>query len=466
MTTGAQLHEKFTSSMRQLAKTRQAAASKIDDLKRSQVRLRQEMNESVLALARHSLMNLSNAEVTGLELAQRIAGSALNERDAQKRDLMAKRVRVDEDLVVSEATRQVASSRLRKAQEALAGAEAAIENALHEDPQYQQLGEECVRLDAQYAAADAAAIAAAEELKAKKVPYLEDPLFSYLWKRNFGLPSYRAWVVVEAIDGWVARLCGYRSASTNFKALQSLPVALREQARLVGRSQFQARDEKNTFQKRFLEARGLQVHVLENQMAREALESANKAHEDNIQRLTEVDAGLRRLARWEDQAGSRLVDTLADRLAKLPLDELTTITRLTVSTEDDALLENVRSILAKTRAIESDIAPLNATIKDFDRRIENAEKVRSTLSSRGVNTDRHVLRGGDETIWLDSLMSGSMNASQILRDMEGSIRYVPPPPPPVSRSRDDDSGFGGFSTGGGFSNSDSGFSTGGGFGND
>ena len=85
-------------------------------------------------------------------------------------------------------------------------------------------------------AAERKAAQAEADLAAKRVPYEQDPIFMYLWRRGFGTPRYTSTGLVRNLDRMVARHVGYADASRNYTMLTELPIRLREHAdRLRGR---------------------------------------------------------------------------------------------------------------------------------------------------------------------------------------------------------------------------------------
>ena len=54
--------------------------------------------------------------------------------------------------------------------------------------------------------ADEKAARSEEEKLQKGEAYRNDRLFMYLWRRDFGLPGYRAWPLARWLDGKVARI--------------------------------------------------------------------------------------------------------------------------------------------------------------------------------------------------------------------------------------------------------------------
>jgi hypothetical protein len=86
-------------------------------------------------------------------------------------------------------------------------------------------------------AAEGKAAQAEADLAAKRVPYEQDPIFMYLWRRGFGTSRYTSKGIVRSLDRMVARHVGYAEASRNYALLTELPIRLREHAeRLRGRA--------------------------------------------------------------------------------------------------------------------------------------------------------------------------------------------------------------------------------------
>ncbi|MCF6329385.1 MAG: hypothetical protein L3J02_06260 [Henriciella sp.] len=53
---------------------------------------------------------------------------------------------------------------------------------------------------------------ARDDLEQKGAPYRSDPLFQYLWKRNYRKADYKARPITRFLTGWVARLGKYNQA--------------------------------------------------------------------------------------------------------------------------------------------------------------------------------------------------------------------------------------------------------------
>jgi hypothetical protein len=85
-------------------------------------------------------------------------------------------------------------------------------------------------------AAERKAVQAEADLAEKRVPYEQDPIFMYLWRRGFGTPRYKSTGLVRYLDRKAAAHIGYAEASRNYAMLTELPLRLREHAdRLRGK---------------------------------------------------------------------------------------------------------------------------------------------------------------------------------------------------------------------------------------
>ena len=105
--------------------------------------------------------------------------------------------------------------------------------SLETDPEYQQRANALEEATATAERARAKLSLAESDKKEKGAPYENDPLFEYLYRRNFGGKDYRAFFLFAALDRWVARLINYRDAKLNYNRLLELPIRLAEHAERV-----------------------------------------------------------------------------------------------------------------------------------------------------------------------------------------------------------------------------------------
>src|SRR3990167_6621039 len=210
-----------------LAKVRQSLADALaaaDGLesRRGAIRAEQAAAYNALAAMRLDLMQACGDK------------AALNALEASARALTEKH---DAFVAEQEAALDAAASALQKLEQARAdlaarhdAAIAAYENKvasteaeLKESPAYAglvALAEEARAVTQR--ARQKLEIALADRTE-KGAPYRDDPLFSYLLKRKFRSPEYKAPALTRMLDGWVAKLCRYDQAFLNYQRLSELP---------------------------------------------------------------------------------------------------------------------------------------------------------------------------------------------------------------------------------------------------
>ncbi len=224
-----QLDESIVKARKQLAHAVEAA----DDARARIAEIRKEQVSTYQSLAEMRLETLSedkdSDELTLLNSEKR-AHILLSSHDSFIADEQAKLNAASEDIKRLEISREEVASRLDSAVELFEKRVAKIEASLSEDEDYQLLAE---------AMEDAAAISerahskltlAQEDQNTKGKPYENDQLFSYLWKRKFRTPEYKAPSFIRFLDNWVAKICKYDQAYLNYGRLTELPVRLAEHA--------------------------------------------------------------------------------------------------------------------------------------------------------------------------------------------------------------------------------------------
>ncbi|MFC7290165.1 hypothetical protein [Hirschia litorea] len=225
-----QLDGSIVKARQQLAHAIEAA----DDARARIAEIRKEQVSAYQSLAEMRLETLSedkdSDELTLLNSEKR-AHILLLSHDSFIADEQEKLNTASKDILRLENDREEIAFRLDAAVELYEKRVAKIEAELSEDEAYQALAE---------AMEDAAAISerahskltlAQEDKSNKGKPYEEDQLFSYLWKRKFRTPGYKASPFIRFMDNWVAKLCKYDQSYLNYGRLTELPIRLAEHAK-------------------------------------------------------------------------------------------------------------------------------------------------------------------------------------------------------------------------------------------
>lgn len=186
----------------------------------------------------------------------------------------------------------------------------------------------------------------------KGVPYEADPLFSYLWKRRFRTPDYRAGGLERMLDNWVARVCGYDRAYLNYARLTELPDRLAEHrvkveaARDAAQAALEAAEEAAL---RADGADGLRARMDEERKGLSAIDGEIALAEARLvglrQRLADADAGA---AGPAEQAR----EMIENGLEQATFPDLRLLAAQTVGDEDDRLVETLVKLRTEELSME------------------------------------------------------------------------------------------------------------------
>lgn len=432
---------------------------------------------------------LSQAETRARDMLKEHAATmaemekTLTDAEAALADLTAER----QSLLEATAARQAEIDAL----------EAPVAASLAADSDYAKLVAEREEAEQTAAEADRKADQAEADREAKGEPYRSDPLFSYLWDRQYGTSTYKAGNITRMLDQWVARLVGYTDARANYAMLTAIPERLREHAERLA-------EDVTTFEQRMAEKEQAALDAAGGREARTALEAARArveaidaeilSREDAREELTDRQ---KQIADGSDPAFGQAVEMLTEAIRGTEIEKLLAEARATRTEEDDAIvvrLEDTRRRIAEEQLELDDERARLKTLESRRRELEDIEfefkKSRYDDPRSRFGEDRLVgdlltdfLKGGmtAATYW-DSWRrsqdwtgtSGPIVPNSRPRSSKSKSGFpIPPggfsPRPPSGGnwggfSRPRGGGFGGegFKTGGGFGGG-TGFKTGGGF---
>jgi hypothetical protein len=221
------------------------------------------------------------------DLDARRVGDALGAADREAMALMTRReaalAKVEAAIQVSaqrqqalEAQRDRSDDERESLQAQIASGLAGVIERARASEAWQALATRAETLESQADHAAEKAAQAEGDRAAKGAPYEADPLFSYLWQRQYGSATYRAGLLARALDGWVARLIGYRDAARNYRLLLALPAHLRRHADALAAEAGKARADLEQFERVALDEAG--IGALQDKLAQagEALDATTK----------------------------------------------------------------------------------------------------------------------------------------------------------------------------------------------
>ena len=169
----------------------------------------------------------------------------------------------------------------------------------------------------------------------KGAPYEQDPLFSYLWKRKFRSPEYKAGGIIRMLDGWVAKLCRYDQAFLNYQRLTELPDRIAEHAVFVAGLEQKAEEALVEAEERAMREAGIDALKADA----DRLKAEIAACDGEIAAAEEAHRAMaqRHEAALKEEAGPAVEarELLAAELRKASFPDLRVLAAETVELEDD-----------------------------------------------------------------------------------------------------------------------------------
>lgn len=404
-----------------------AVESQIESFNGKLAELRRAQTQDYKDLARVRLGLIADAgTVEQLDRAEQQVRALLARRQAALQDLDHQLQVAQRTLADLESERGAQSARVNSAAEAVDLAEARTQARLDADPAYQAQRERTQEAQRVALHADEKATRSEEEREQKGAAYRADPLFLYLWERNFGLPTYQAGGLFRVLDGWVARLIGFADARANYSRLNEIPERLREHA-----AGLKAKAEQEFEALRSLDEAGraadgipaLEAVVAEEQSRLDAIDARISEAESQHQALT-VRKAL--FAAGEDEHTRQAIDFLAAELGRDDLMELRREAMSTPFPEDDLIVSRMLQREDERRQIEASTQGLKETIAQHQRRLSELEALRADF--KRSRFDRSGSTFGDEAMiamLLGQFLNGLLDRQNLWRILQEQQRYRP-----------------------------------------
>lgn len=441
---------------------------KLEELGRELITLEQRRADDYGALARVRVDLVDHGQVAGaLDAAERQVAVVLEQRreaaETLQRELDAARARRD-DLGEQ---REDQADRLDQANERLDEAEATTQARLDADAGYQARREsareaERVALHAEQKAADSE-----QEQAAKGAAYHADPLFMYLWNRDYGLPKYAAGSIARWLDGKVARMIRYDDARMNYSRLLEIPQRLREHASAARQQSDDAFAALRALDEAAREADGVsgleQVRDAEQERL-DDIDAQQAEAETAINALLEQQA---RFASGDDDYTRKAVDYLATELERDDLAELRRAAQATPFPDDDQIVSRLLQAEQEHRRLVFTIENMKQTRAKQQRKLDELSRLERDFKRQHMDRSGSGFSDGPMVaMMLTNFINGLLDRRALIDVLEQQHRQQP-------RRADPGFGSGGFGRGtpwggfgrGGFGGGGSGggFRTGGGF---
>ncbi len=419
-----------------------AVEGKIEAVNQALVEQQQAQTKDYRDLARVRLDLLADTElIQHLDRAEQQVIVLLAQRQQALQTLLEEIRANEERRTLIEAERTSQAERLDAAAEAVDAAEAVTQARLDADPAYQAQRERAHEAERTAVHADEKAKQSEAEREHKGDSYRADPLFMYLWGRQYGLPDYRASGLTRWLDGKVARLIGFADARANFSRLNEIPDRLREHAnglKSAAEAEFSALKKLDTEAREADGIPPLEQRVVEEQARLDAIDLRIGESETEHQALL---ARKSAFASGEDDHTRKAIEYLATEFQRDDLMELRREALATPYPDDDLIVNRLLQREDQRRQQEASVQGLRETIRQQQQRLAELEALRSDF--KRSRYDRAGSTFGDDAMiamMLGQFLNGMLDRRLLWKVLQEQQSYRP-------QRSDPSFGSGGFGRG-------------------
>jgi len=399
---------------------------RIEELEEQEETLRREERALLQTLAQIRTEALLSGDI---EATQREIVALLEERRKMRQKTQAERDALAEQLHEAEEKRRTIHEQLYAAGERLMQARQAWQEALENEPRYQHLLASVTQAKHKAQAAAKQAEEARRKQEKKAEPYRSDPLFSYLWDRGYGTPTYRESGWVRMLDGWTAKVAGYEANRRNYALLLQSTRLYETHAARQQEAYEAKRRELEEIRKAKADAWSIDRLIDEEASLRKELEAQDAHIEALEQKRMQTDRALQAYASAQDTYTQRIEALYAELLGGKDILTLAETAAQTATSEDDRLLHRLQRLRQERNAVEERRRTLRETLETKRLRLEELERTRSELKRRRYDDyrmgyDRNVDIGGV----LGDILGGVVQSGVLLDTLAkaGRVRYDMP----------------------------------------
>ena len=394
-----------------------------DEAQARRTQVRQEQVDAYSSLTALRLHQLSDAQAHQPFLdAEKKALRLLSEQEDYVANSQRALDAAASEIYQLEQSREALSQKLDLAVDAYEDQVERIESKLIEQPDYLALKAAFDDAEAISERAHSKLAVAEDDMRDKGAPYENDPLFSYLWRRNFRTPSYKAGPFFRMMDDWVAGLCNYDDARLNYKRLTELPIRLSEHAQQTDAAREAAEDALEAAEARALADGGADALKDAADEIREGVDGLDhliqKAETAHQELAKDHEAALASESGPASQA--RHVLEQAIRAASFP--DLRVLASQTVDESDDRLVDRLVKLRAEEMEFELSARELEARPEARRRELETLEDFRRAFKRARYDSPYAEFRGSAVDAVISSLLRGGETRHSAMRYLAKNLK--------------------------------------------
>lgn len=369
------------------------------------------------------------------EVKAKSVKDGLYRADTQARTLMRQRksAMADNDAAMAEQTQQLNELESQRDQlmvvvdgksQQLADQEAKAQAQLDSDEAYQSQLDIAREADAIADQAEEKLEQARRDSAEKRKPFEADALFMYLWRRQYGLPSYDSSGLIRRLDRWVASLCHYDQARVSYWTLQELPKRLAEHAEQVRVASNKELVTLQVLEKMAAQQQGATATQEQLQLEQAKVSDLDEKIEQAQQQLQALIDQKARFKSGQDTYYQQAIERLARALEIEPIAKLKQLSNRTHHLDDDQLVAALTDLQEEQRDLESDITEHRHRQQNKHERCSALQSIRQRFRRQQYDDYRSGFSNGDLIVSaLSEFVSGSLAQDKLWHTIGRYQRY-------------------------------------------
>ncbi len=393
-------------------------------------RLRRAETQGFRTLARIKLDSLMRERVVaGIDATERRALDMIENHRKALEDLAHRRDEAQKKLTEAEAAKHQCDQDLAHVIEALDQLRHHVADSIKSNPNW-QAAEEALEDTKKIAEnADHKASQAEADLAGKGKPYENDPLFMYLWQKNYGPAEDGSWHLVRYFDQMVARLVGYSDARANYAMLREIPLRLREHAIEKQHDVEGAKDRAAIVERKALVVAGIAPIEAQAEAGNTAVKAAENAVIKITTELQHIEAERQQaLGITDDAVYDRATELVAQALTQQDLRRLYQEALQTPGKEDDQAVLSISNARESLQKVDTEVGQIRTQIREMARRRTELEGARDRARTVGYDNPMGNFGGAQDTIGqvIGGILAGALRGKDLDRVLHDNYRHPVP----------------------------------------
>lgn len=297
-----------------------------------------------------------------------------------------------------------------------------VEARLKDDSTYRGLVRAFEDADAIADRADQKLAVAIDERVEKSAAYLDDPLFSYLWRRGFGTTAYKGGGLSKVLDGWVAKLCKYDGARPNFARLNDITDWLSDHAAATRDAAELAKSSLEAAERGAIETAGIPTDETIAESLQDKITDVDErilAAETDHAALTDKHA---KTLMGEEGPAKQARNLLERSLRDMSIPDLRKLAAETVTLDDDEIVDDLVELRTEEMSLELETERVSEAPSRLGEELSAFETLRRQFKQSRFDSEAALIKLALFDDAIESLASGRSSVGRALKQIHQSVR--------------------------------------------